>query len=672
MCRIRTVAIAVGLLLAWNARTVGAASAGVSLSSLLVEMDNLAALAEYPDPPFTCKQFSSYDRASVSADDQKTWFANGDAGKYIRTEIRNGQKEFVMMDAAGPGCIVRIWSANAGGVLRIYLDGNEKPTLEMNMQDAMDGKHEPFLAPFAGVHSRGWNLYFPFPYAKHCKATTTDGKIYYHVNYRTYPADTPVASFAMDQIGKVKGRMETIGRRLAKPYTSNLPPDNATAKTIRLLQLSPGESKVIADLKAPAAVFEFEAALDAANVREALRHVILEITFDGESKPNVLCPLGDFFGSSPDINPYESLPLQVHESGEMRCKWFMPFAKSCKITVINRGRDEVGLRGRITTVPYRWTARSMHFQAKWRAENNMPTRPFHDWTFVKCNGKGVFVGDMLSVANPVRGWWGEGDEKIYVDGEKFPSHFGTGSEDYFGYAWCCPELFVHCYHNQPRCDGPGNYGLTSVNRFHVIDKIPFTKQFQFDIEAWHSNANTKVSYNATSYWYARPGGDDFFKPLTKEMIEVIVPPPMAAAANVKGALEGESLRILQKTAITEVQGGYDDLWSGQKQLWWRGAKPGDVLVLAFPVKEDGRYKVIANFTRAQDYGIMQLSINGQKAGEPIDFFKSGAVGAMRKELGTFELKKGDNQFKVEITGTNPKAIPRYMLGLDYLLLEKAP
>jgi len=666
----RVVVILLGLFVAGSAASVPAADR-VTVESVLAEMDNLAALAELPDPPFTCKQFSSYDRASVSPDDPKTWFANGDRGKYLRTELHNGEKEFVMADMEGPGCIVRIWSANAGGMLRIYIDGDEKPALEMKMQDAMDGKHEPFLAPFAGVHSRGWNLYFPFPYARHCKVTTTDGDIYYHVNYRTYPAGTAVESFKMDQIAPLKDKMTPVGRRLAKPYASDLWPDNAKTQQIKLFELAPGASKVIAEIKGPAAIFEFQAILNSEKRRQALRHVILEIAFDGE-KPQVVCPLGDFFGSSPDINPYESLPLMIHSSGEMRSKWFMPFAKSCTIKVTNRGSETADFEGVVTTVPYRWSDRSMYFHAKWRAENNMRTRPFHDWTFVKCEGLGVFVGDMLSVANPVKGWWGEGDEKIYVDGEKFPSHFGTGSEDYFGYAWCCPDLFTHCYHNQSRCDGPGNYGLTSVNRFHVIDKIPFTRQFQFDIEAWHSNANTTVSYNATSYWYARPGGKDFYKPLSREMLRVIEVPLLPVAAPVKGALEGEALKIVQRSGgTTEVQEGFEELWSGHKQLWWKAGKPGDTLILAFPVKEAGRYNVFANFTRAADYGVIQLSINDEKLGAPMDFYHDGVTSTGRKPLGTVELKKGENQLKAEITGKNAKASPGHMFGLDYLSLEKA-
>jgi hypothetical protein len=154
------------------------------------------------------------------------------------------------------------------------------------------------------------------------------------------------------------------------------------------------------------------------------------------------------------------------------------------------------------------------------------------------------------------------------------------------------------------------------------------------------------------------------------MLEVVEVPPMPKAPKVQGALEGESLKAVQKTATVEVQEGFEDLWSGQKQLWWKDGKPGDVLVLAFPVREDGRYTVLANFTLAMDYGIIQLYINDKKVGEPMDFYHNGVTSSGRKELGTFELTSGDNQLKAEIVGKNAKAIPRYMFGLDYLLLEK--
>ena len=95
------------------------------------------------------------------------------------------------------------------------------------------------------------------------------------------------------------------------------------------------------------------------------------------------------------------------------------------------------------------------FHAKWHRDAFLPQEPerWIDWPILKTEGAGRFVGVMLHVWNPRGGWWGEGDEKFFVDGEKFPSTFGTGSEDYFGYAWSSPRLFQHAYHNQTHNDG---------------------------------------------------------------------------------------------------------------------------------------------------------------------------------------------------------------------------
>src|SRR5262249_34722513 len=152
-------------------------------------------------------------------------------------------------------------------------------------------------------------------------------------------------------------------------------------------------------------------------------------------------------------------------------------------------------------------------------------------------GQGVFAGVAFSIANPVKAWWGEGDEKIYVDGETFPSHFGTGTEDYYGYAWSWPGTFQHAYHNQPRCDGPGNYGFTSVIRFHIMDRIPFTKSFKFDMELWHWTESCKVDMSVVAYWYARPGGTDKFAAIKPEDLVLPTLPPYTPP-HVAGALEG--------------------------------------------------------------------------------------------------------------------------------------
>ena len=118
------------------------------------------------------------------------------------------------------------------------------------------------------------------------------------------------------------------------------------------------------------------------------------------------------------------------------------------------------------------------FHAKWHRDAFLPTEPerWIDWPMLKTTGKGRFCGVMLHVYNPKGGWWGEGDEKFLVDGEKFPSTFGTGSEDYFGYAWCNPSLFQNAFHNQTY-NQRGNAGSISVNRWHIADNVPFQTSF---------------------------------------------------------------------------------------------------------------------------------------------------------------------------------------------------
>ena len=358
---------------------------------------------------------------------------------------------------------------------------------------------------------------------------------------------------------------------------------------------------------------------------------------------------------------------------EFTAWWCMPFQKSSVLRVHNLGKEPISVSLFTSDKPYTWTDRSIHFHAKWRTEK-LKTRPFRDWTYCTIKGPGVFVGDMLSVMNPVPAWWGEGDEKIYVDGEKFPSWFGTGTEDYYGYGWSDPKPFQHAYHNQTRCDGPGNKGHTSVNRFHILDNIPFQKSFRFDMEFWHWTPNIEVTYAATSYWYAKPGATDDFKPVDAKALQDIpqLPPPFKIA----GAIEGETMRVLGKSSGFDI--GPQDMgifadgrWSGDSQLWVRPPKKGEWVDLELSIPADGRYHMIVYLTKAQDYGIIQFHLNGKPIGKPLDCFEANrvvATGAI--DLGEVDLKKGAATMRVEVVGTNEKSVGlRYMWGLDCVVLK---
>ena len=645
-------------------------AADVTFESLVREMTDLDALASFPDPTYTCAQFSSYDPRSTDPEvlTDENWFANGDRGHHIRKETRNGADEWVMVDADGPGAIVRIWSANANdaGIVRVYLDNAPDPVIEMPLQEMLDGQHAPFLAPISGVRSRGWNTHLPIPYAQHCKITASKPDFYYQVNYRTYEKGTEVETFTPERAQAHEDLLTKTRNRLANPSEFTITGPQSTARYRETI--APGANTELR-LEGEGAIYGITCKAEAENLERALRQCVFTIVFDDQKSPSVEAPLGDFFGTAPGTNPYKALPCGVLDDGTMYSHWVMPYRNSATLRVTNHGGTRVTIDGAVRTGPREWTDRSLYFHAGWRAEYDIPTRPRQDWTYVEVEGKGRFVGDMLHVTNPVKDWWGEGDEKIYVDGEDFPSHFGTGTEDYYGYAWCNNQPFVHAYHNQPRCDGPGNYGHTCVSRFHVLDNIPFSKDFKFDMEVWHW-ADVNVTMATTSYWYARPGANDSLGTIDPADLRIVTPPPLPEPKRVEGALEGEELEILSATggnATTQESAGWP--WSAAKQLWWIDGKPGDTLTLAFDAPEERRYGVNAVFTKAIDYGIMQLSINGKPAGGPMDFFNDGVIVSEETPLGVFSLKKGRNTLTIEIVGANEKCDPkRYMFGLDYLLL----
>ena len=479
-----------------------ALSAPMTVRTLLSEMTDREALARFPNPPYTTGQASSYDRASKEPGTPQ-WFANNDWSQFVRSEEHGDRTEWVMADLAGPGCVTRFWSGGPRprGVIRFYLDGSQKPGIEMPAAELIGGAGL-VGPPLSQVTARGLNFYLPIPYATHCKITY-DGpnfwqthrepdQIWYNIEYHTYPPRTQVESFT-----RVPGdAVERASAALREPFT-------LTTENRRSLKLSPAGNSTL-HLRGPAAVRQLVIRIRPDTPAASLRSTILIITCDGEQ--TVWCPLAEFFGSGVGLNPMHTWQRRVEKDGAMLCQWIMPFQRACEIEVQNLGARTVSADLSVSTGDWSWDDRSMHFHATWHNQYPIQTRQAAgamDWNYVTIKGKGVYVGDALTVFNPVPDWWGEGDEKIYVDLEKFPSHFGTGTEDFYGYAYGDPHLFSHPFHAQSRCDGPGNQGFTCITRERSLDAILFSESFKLDLEVWHWKA-TRMMHSATSFWYARP------------------------------------------------------------------------------------------------------------------------------------------------------------------------
>lgn len=647
----------------------------ITYPQLLTELVDPTLRTRPPAPGTRTFQFSSYDRASEKGPaDEKAWFANRDVDQYLRIEEREGRKEYVMAEVKGPGCITRIWSANPKGELLFYVDRDDEPTWRIAFQDLCGGKVPPFVEPLAGERSRGWNCHVPIPFAKSLRLACTEGGFYYHVNVRTYPEGTVLPSWSSTLIEAQHAALLAAALKL-EAVDSSRTPNPGLAQHLVGGPVKAGE-RISMDLEDAGTIERLAiirgdvGVVDEAEMTRRLRALRVRILADGVDRPQVDVPLGDFFATLPAWEPHESAFFRADET-MLVCRLPIPFESGCRVELWNDSNREAG-SFLISAEVAKSAAGSLRLHAAWHGARDVNTRPMQDWNVLQAEGPGWFLGCTLSILNPVRAWWGEGDEKVYVDGETFPSTFGTGTEDYFGYAWCSPQLFSHPLHRQTHCDGPGNFGYTTVSRFHTADAIAFQKSLRFDLELWHWK-ECSVDFATTAYWYAPALAEDALPALPEASERTLRPVPERKTFRLAGALEAERLTVVEKTAgeaRPQDMAGFGDRWSGEEQLWWTGGKPGDRLALAFEVEEGGEVIPRVRFTKARDYATVVVRLDGEVVLESLDLYDPNVVPTDEISLGVRELGPGTHRLEFEILGKNDAAIPGYMVGIDTLRVSR--
>jgi len=527
----------------------------LTYSDLLNRLTDMEYLATSPQLGEKSGNFSSYDRRArydKVSDTYLEWDSNRDGTGFIREE--EGGK--VVFEKDGPGVIWRVWSALAmEGRLKIYIDEAEEPVINESFRDFFDKLNDgdvpkglpgvpsinlPNLMP---TLSRGRNRFIPIPFNKHCRIVFEEGwGMYYHITYTVFPPGTtlPVFDGRFDQENCVA--LAELDRKLANRGYQHQWHKNETIEQIDV-NLPGQQKKVIKNIQGNRAInhltinFDKYRLKDAAQREAMLENVWLRIRWDKEAKAAVNAPIGVFFGTFPDVYPYRAYPTGALP-GSLYSNWFMPFSQSAIIELINKGDQEYDFQIDLIHHPLTNSANQLlRFHAKWhkgmfKEEVQNKGREI-DWPLLVTKGKGRFCGVTLHIQNEwdepqakadtwwygkwgnksINWWWGEGDEKFFVDGEKFPSTFGTGSEDYIGYAWSAEppfSLFDSPFATQPYTAIDGN-GHTIVSRFHISDNIPFQKSFTAVIDKYKKDKwgeNNICLFQAVAYWYLEPGTPD--------------------------------------------------------------------------------------------------------------------------------------------------------------------
>jgi len=447
----------------------------------------------------------------------------------------------------------------------------------------------------------------------------------------------------------------------------------------------PGETTVLADLQGPGVINHIWMTI-ADNEYGWPRLLRLRIYYDGSEIPSVDAPVGDFFAVGNGVEgEVESLMVRNSSDGRARnCYWPMPFRKSCKVTVTNEGRR------RVTMLYFHvdWSkvpslhADTLYFHARYRQALPAPADG-SIYEFLNVQGKGHYVGTVMSVVQAEAGWFGEGDDYFWVDGKR-PSIEGTGSEDYFNDAW---GLHVNDgpHYGVTEAEGTGLGSRMTAYRWHLLDPIPFSKSLKAEIEhrGWTYNAEGAVKsafgertdlISSVAFWYQAGIAQD-------------QPPLPYGSARLP---QGNAMQIEVEKSLADCRADGGKVSLSQELFWskdviqFEGQGKGAKIEVPFDVPEDGEYEIYTEVAQASDYGIYTVLLDGkpphatQLEHEPgadirpqtqFDGYAPETYVGLAHQVGWVRLAKGRHTLTYVCLGKS-EASSGYNLGVDNIVLAK--
>lgn len=275
--------------------------------------------------------------------------------------------------------------------------------------------------------------------------------------------------------------------------------------------IEPGETITIAEMDGPGAIQHIWM-----TPTGVWRYTIIRMYWDGEKTPSVECPIADFFCMGwNEYSPLVSLPVCVNPGSAFNCYWSMPFRKHCKITMENiNPKDAMTLYYQIdytlTDVP----EDAGYFHTQFRRTRYNETSDFTVVDGIK--GQGQFVGVYMTWGLTNNGWWGEGEMKFFIDGDKkYPTICTTGTEDYFCGSYnfdrggrftefCTPYAgLVQVIRPDGTYRSQERFGLY---RWHIMDPVRFKKDFKATIQdlGWRFDGRYLQQHSdmsAATFWY---------------------------------------------------------------------------------------------------------------------------------------------------------------------------
>jgi hypothetical protein len=438
--------------------------------------------------------------------------------------------------------------------------------------------------------------------------------------------------------------------------------------------LAPQQSLELADIRGPGTIKRFFIKVHSSDPAH-LRSMVLRFYWENAKFPSVECPLGDFFalghGKYYEVN---AAPIITGNRRGMTTFFPMPFRERALMLLVNEGR------GHSSRIYYQidYLSRDVPentglFHAVY---NQGALGPGSDnYLALHTEGEGKFVGLVLSVVLGEDGWFGSGDERIYVNGRDVPAVQGTGLDDFFGSAWGFQQGFSGPYFGTPVM-GDLTAGSEFVGyRFHLRDPITFDKSI--DVVFEHvgerysegqlvgDGMSRRDAYFSVAYWYQRKPYNPFNKmPLVFDRI----------AGNRIITVEGEQMPVAE-SCKERVR---PEVVYGATVARFTPDAIGDVAEFSFRVSAMAWHEVSGFFTRSARHGTFRVTVDDTVVAQSVDFFKGeggqGRYYTQRSDeifFGQVFLTSGDHVVRFEALEPNEKA-KDMLLGVDAMLFRPSP
>ncbi len=643
---------------------VGLAQKPVIGMGLLHRLDLLPAFK----PSVSFGAVTSWDRSGGNDD--------GFSGKY--SFVRKEGENLVLADLKGPGCIYRIHTPTpTDDLLEFYFDGETTPRISTTFRKLYSGTVAPFVKPLVDYAGGGYYCYVPIQYRQSCKILLHAKSFqFYDLNYATYGSDAGVTTFDPKTAlaGSADFEKAKVVFNMFNPVELtqfNVPTDTKLTHQAFDSVLKGGETKTFFETKNGGRIAAFKIGPAEAFAGKD-RDVMLRVTWDGDSKPAILCPVGDFFGYGWG-KPAMGGRLVGTKDGMNYCYLPMPFDRSAKVELISlrAAGSSISVRGEVVVGNVPKTKNEGKFYAVWRREN--PTTAGKPFTFFESKGRGHIIGLALQSQGMESGNTGffEGDDMTTVDGEMFVH--GTGSEDFFNGGW---------YDVPDRWDAPVARALsgcmdykkhlarTGAYRFFIGDAYSYRKSILQTIEHGPEGNALTTDYCSVTYLYSEARPNVEFRVPSLAERRVVDPTEISFTAHWAVPISSFSFAnaTLSRKDVRVPAGN-------TRSLSLRASGQGDFfgpafLSLVFDLPTAGKYKVYADVIKGPEEAQVQLCQSEAGVGDVLDFYAPKVDVGSHVYLGEITASEGNNRLMFKLMGRNILATAWGLDLINVLFVKK--